>query len=145
MTEFALDFGTSCLEPDELLTGITFPCWPAGHGRAFVEFAPRPGAYAIVSVAALIQLAPDGTVGRVSIGLSGVGPGPVHLAQVEARLVGQRADEQTLRAVAEEARRIETYEDARASAGYRRRLAETLTYRALALALKRARERNGHA
>ena len=37
------------------MTGATFPCWPAGHGYAFVEFARLHGDFAIVSAAALIM------------------------------------------------------------------------------------------
>src|SRR5215467_1251740 len=45
---FPVAYMTPAIELDELVTGVTFPCWPAGHGYAFVEFARRHGDFAIV-------------------------------------------------------------------------------------------------
>ena len=55
ISAFPVAYMTPALEPDELLTGATFPCWPRGHGYAFVEFARRHGDFAIVSAAVLIE------------------------------------------------------------------------------------------
>jgi len=41
--EFPVAYMTPAIEPDELVTAATFPCWPRGHGYAFVEFARRHG------------------------------------------------------------------------------------------------------
>jgi carbon-monoxide dehydrogenase medium subunit len=60
---FPVAYMTPALEPDELLTGATFPSWPAGHGYAFVEFSRRHGDFAIVSAAVLIEER-DGKVTR---------------------------------------------------------------------------------
>src|SRR6185312_15238995 len=57
-----------------VVTGATFPCWPRGHGYAFVEFARRHGDFAIVSAAVLIEEDKNGKVTRASVTLGGMGP-----------------------------------------------------------------------
>src|ERR1700730_13385377 len=86
---FPVAYMTPALELDELLTGVTFPCWPAGHGYAFVEFARRHGDFAIVSAAALIEADNNGKVTRASLTLGGMGPAPVRAGEVERALVGE--------------------------------------------------------
>src|ERR1700692_2497071 len=44
---FPVGYMTSSIALDELVTGATFPCWPVGHGYAFVEFTRRHGDFAI--------------------------------------------------------------------------------------------------
>src|SRR5580700_1740958 len=41
--DFPRGYMTPALEPDELLTAVELPLWPAGHGHGFVEFARRHG------------------------------------------------------------------------------------------------------
>jgi carbon-monoxide dehydrogenase medium subunit len=150
VADFAVDYAKSCLEPDELLTGLTFPLWRPEHGQAFVEFALRPAAPPIVGAAALARLASDGTIEQVAVGLTGVGSGPIRLHDFEEDAVGERIGERVLRAAAAAGGDTEAYSDVRASADYRRRLAAVLSRRALGLALERAAgklmaERNGRA
>ena len=38
--DFPQGYMTTALTPGELLTGVRFPLWRAGHGHAFVELAP---------------------------------------------------------------------------------------------------------
>ena len=64
---------------------------------------------------------------------------PVRLADAEAALVGQKADEAAFKAAGEMARKIEAMGDVHVSAGYRQQLAATLTKRALAKAAERAK------
>src|SRR5262249_45800475 len=39
--DFPVAYMTPAIEPQEVLTGVRIPVWPAGHGYAFVEFARR--------------------------------------------------------------------------------------------------------
>ena len=147
--DFAVDYAETCLAPDELITGLEFSLWSPNHGYAFVEFAPRQASYAIVSVAALVELAPNGSISRAALGVSGVGPGPVRLPKTEEAIVGEQPREDLVRSAAA-AEQVEAYSDDRASADYRRRLVSALTKQALTLAIERAAEkhrveRNGHA
>lgn len=136
--EFALGFMTSSLEPDEILTGIRLPLWPAGHGYSFKEFARRHGDFAVVSVAALMSLDADGQVGRVSLTLGGIGPVPVRLEAAEQFLQTRALTPETLDEAARLCRDVEALEDVHASAAYRRQLASVLARRALATAAGRA-------
>ena len=54
--DFPAGYLTPAIEPNEIVTAVRFPLWPAGHQAAFVEFARRHGDFAIVSAAALLQI-----------------------------------------------------------------------------------------
>ncbi|MEO7157537.1 MAG: FAD binding domain-containing protein [Vicinamibacterales bacterium] len=88
MAEFAVDFMTPAIEGNEIVTEIRFQPWPEGHGAAFLEFARRKGDFAVVAVAVMLQLAPDGRIARASLAVGGVGPVPVRVKEAEAILVG---------------------------------------------------------
>lgn len=135
---FFLDVLSTAREPDELLTALVWPRRMPGAGHAFVEIAQRHGDYAIVAIAAVAQLAGDGTLAQVSLGLGGVETRPV-LAEV-AGFAGQRADATLARAIAAQAAaRARPTSDLKASADYRRALVETLGAQALEQAFADAR------
>ncbi len=134
---FPVAYMTPALAPDELLTGATFPCWAAGHGYAFVEFARRYGDFAIVSAAALLE-EKNGKVTRAALTLGGMGPAPVRAGDVERALIGETIDERRLREICEPLRRLEAVDDIHAPASYRQQLAAVLARRALAKAHERA-------
>lgn len=133
---FPVAYMTPAIEPDELLTGARFPCWPAGHGYAFVEFARRHGDFAIVSAAALIE-ENDGKVTRAAVTLGGMGPAPVRARELERALVGEVIEETRLRELCEPLRRVDAIEDIHAPASYRQQLATVLPRRALLKAHER--------
>jgi aerobic carbon-monoxide dehydrogenase medium subunit len=80
-------WGTA-LEPDELLTGVTFPVWSGRCGFAVEELARRHGDFAIAGAAVGIELDADDRVRRCGIGLIGLGPTPVRAAKAEAAAIG---------------------------------------------------------
>ena len=125
------------IELDELVTGATFPCWAAGHGYAFVEFARRHGDFAIVSAAALIEEDNNGKVTRASVTLGGMGPAPVRAHDVERALIGEKIEENRLREICEVLRQLDAIEDIHAPASYRQQLATVLPRRALLKAHER--------
>ena len=63
------------LEPDEMVTGVSFPPAPAGFG--FVEMCRRHRDFAVVSVACAGERDAEGRWQRVRIGLGGVADTPV--------------------------------------------------------------------
>ncbi len=134
---FPVAYMTPALELDELLTAATFPCWPAGHGYAFVEFARRHGDFAIVSTAVLIEEDKSGKVTRASVTLGGMGPAPVRASEVERALIGEVIEEKRLRDICEVLRKLEAIEDIHAPASYRQQLATVLPRRALLKAHER--------
>jgi len=119
------------------VTGATFPCWPAGHGYAFVEFARRHGDFAIVSAAVLIEEDKNGKVTRASVTLGGMGPAPVRAHDVERALIGETIEEKRLREICEVLRQVDAIEDIHAPASYRQQLATVLPRRALLKAHER--------
>jgi aerobic carbon-monoxide dehydrogenase medium subunit len=135
---FPVAYMTPALEPDELLAGVTFPCWRPGHGFAFVEFSRRHGDFAIVSAAALIEEDKDGKLTRVSLTPGGVGPAPVRAHDVERALIGEKLEEKRLREICETLRALEAVDDIHAPASYRQQLATVLSRRALLKAHERA-------
>ena len=75
--EFFTGIWSTALEPDELLTGVTFTPWGPRSGFAIEEFARRPGDFAVAGAAVAVQLGPDKAVTRCAISLFGLGPTPL--------------------------------------------------------------------
>jgi carbon-monoxide dehydrogenase medium subunit len=128
---FPVAYMTPAIELDELVTGATFPCWPAGHGYAFVEFSRRHGDFAIVSAAVLIEEDGNGKVTRAAVTLGGMGPAPVRARELERALIGETIEEKRLREICETLRTLEAIDDIHAPASYRQQLATVLPRRAL--------------
>jgi aerobic carbon-monoxide dehydrogenase medium subunit len=133
---FPVAYMTPAIELEELVTGVTFPCWPAGHGYAFVEFSRRHGDFAIVSAAVLIE-EHNGKVTRAAVTLGGMGPAPVRATEVERALIGEAIEEKRLREICETLRKLDAIEDIHAPASYRQQLATVLPRRALMKAHER--------
>ena len=137
--DWVLGYMTPALEPDEALLAVTLKTWDGPHGYGFEEFARRHGDYAIVCAGALLQLDGAGKISRASIALAGVDVMPVRLREAEALLVGRMPDAATLAEAAACTKALECMSDAQISGDYRRRLAATLTRRALTSAAARAK------
>jgi aerobic carbon-monoxide dehydrogenase medium subunit len=138
---FPVAYMTPAIELDEMVTGATFPCWPRGHGYAFVEFARRHGDFAIVSTAVLIEEDSNGKVTRASVTLGGMGPAPVRASEVERALIGETIEEKRLREICETLRKLDAIEDIHAPTSYRQQLATVLPRRALIKAHERIAQR----
>jgi aerobic carbon-monoxide dehydrogenase medium subunit len=83
--EFFTGIWTTALEPDELLTGITFPGAVSRQGFAIEEFARRAGDFAVAGAAVALEADSSGEdVAWSSIALFGVGPTPVLADSVAA-------------------------------------------------------------
>jgi carbon-monoxide dehydrogenase medium subunit len=132
--DFPVAFMTPALEPNELLTTVKFPRWPAGHGYGFVEFARRHGDFAIASAAALLEMDSSGKIKRASLTLGGVAVGPVRMKDVEKSLVGSTPSEDLFRQLCEECRKVDAIDDVHAPASYRQHLAAVMSRRALVAA-----------
>jgi carbon-monoxide dehydrogenase medium subunit len=135
--EFPVTFMTTSIEPNELVTGVRFQRWPAGHGYGFVEFARRHGDFAIASAAALLETDANGKIKRASVTLGGVRVTPVRVRAVEQALIGQTGSEEFFREVCEECRKVDAIDDVHAPASYRQHLATVMSRRALVAALGR--------
>lgn len=137
MADFPAFYMTPAIEMDEIVTAVTFTPWQEGHGWGFAEFARRPGDFAVVSAAALVEADGDGVIQRASLVLGGVAAGPVRCDEAEAILTGSTGASKLAAAMAS-CKGIDATEDAQASASYRRHLAQSLATRAMQSALIRA-------
>ncbi len=137
MNKFALGFMTTSLEPDELLTEISFARWGKGHGYGFHEYARRHGDFAICSAGVLIEADSRGEVARIAIVVGGLGATPVRLSAFEAAAKGHRLADELIAEAAAAASRMDALSDAHFSADYRRHLAGVLTRRAMKSAFER--------
>lgn len=133
--EFYLGPYMNSLEPDELVTGITFPDWPQGHIPLFNELAQRPGDFALVGVVGALVVE-SGKIARAGIAWFGMGPTPIRAKAAEQMLLGQSIDAIDLQAVAERAiADTAPFDDQHASAEYRRTVGKRLLARTLREAL----------
>ena len=136
---FFVDVMTTALEPDEILTGIEFPTDAgANTGSAFAEISRRDGDFALAGIAARITLS-GGKVTDARIAGCGIGPASMRIAEAEAALVGNPADERSIEAASQAvAAAANPHDDVHASAEYRRRLAGVMARRAMTAAAVRA-------
>jgi carbon-monoxide dehydrogenase medium subunit len=133
---------TTALAPDELLTEVALPPWPARTGSSVQEVAIRLGDFALGGVAAALTLDAQGRVAGARVVCFGVGPRPLRAADAERSLVGGAP---SAAALAEAGRlasaAVDPSDDIHASGAYRKRLAGVLTTRALAASLASAAAR----
>ena len=137
--DFFLGPYTTALGPADVLVGIALP----DHGRAataVLEHTRRHGDFAVVSVAAVAEPAPDGMWHRVRLGLGGVADRPVIARRAAGLLEGTRLESEAVRAAGEAALgECDPGSDIRASAEYRCHLIPLYVERALG-ALRTERE-----
>src|SRR4029079_665944 len=83
---------TTALEPDEIVTEIHLPAWPAARRWGFQEFARRRGDFAMAGIALYYDL--DGVkANNAHVGVFGVGDCQRRLPKAEAALNGKAVDE----------------------------------------------------
>lgn len=78
------------LAPDELITAVDLPATGFAARSHYVKVRDRSSyAFALVSVAAAVEVGPDGKIRAARIALGGVAHKPWRAAEAEAMLVGQ--------------------------------------------------------
>jgi xanthine dehydrogenase iron-sulfur cluster and FAD-binding subunit A len=141
--EFYRGVRKTAMEPDEMLTRITFPAMKANERGTFIKLALRRAqAISVVNVAAVVG-ASDGCVADARIALGSVAPTIVRAAHAEEFLKGKPLAEDVIaeagRLAVSDARPID---DIRGSADYRRQMVRVTTMRAL-IQLRDGAQRNG--
>lgn len=133
-TEFYLGPMITALPEGGILTSVHFPVWAEGRiGSGFREVAARKSDFALVAAAAQVALDADGRCIALAVGLGGAGDSPVRLDAVAEALIGSRLEDGAVREAVEAATaELDTADDLHASAAYRRRVASSLTRRAIA-------------
>jgi aerobic carbon-monoxide dehydrogenase medium subunit len=131
---------STALEPDELLTGVSFPVWSGRCGFAVEEFARRHGDFAVAGALVAVDLDGDDRVRRCAIGLIGLGSTPLRAPAAEASatgaMMGDVDPEELGRAAVADLDAIPS--DLHGSATYRARVGAAMVARAWARATQEA-------
>jgi carbon-monoxide dehydrogenase medium subunit len=134
--DFFVDYLTSSLEPDEILTAVRIPKLGPGWGYRYEKFHRTAQSWATVGVAALVRR-DNGHVAEARIGLTNMGTVPVRATAAEQAARGAEASRAALNeAAAQAGEGTEPPADLHGAPDYRRHLARVLTGRALAAAAR---------
>ena len=138
--EFFTGIWTTALEPDELLTGVSFPAATERQGFAIEEFTRRSGDFAVAGAAVAVGLDPGGRVSQTGIGLFGLGPTALRAAAAEASALGIPASDinsaEIGRAAVADLDAVPS--DLHGTAGYRKKVGAAMVARAWERAVKEA-------
>jgi carbon-monoxide dehydrogenase medium subunit len=135
--ELFAGYWSTTLAEAEIITDVLIPAARPRQGWSFHEMVRRTSDFAIVAVAAIVNLAErTNRIAAATVALAGVAD---RVVLADPELAGSTADDEALDATATRiADRLEPADDVHASAGYRRRLARVLVTRALREACARA-------
>jgi carbon-monoxide dehydrogenase medium subunit len=121
----------TALKPDEIITEIRLPTWPAKRRFGFQEFARRRGDFALAA-AMLFYDEEGGKARNARVGAIGVADRPLRLPAVEQVLDGNKIDETTIaKAEAAASASVEPADDIHAGGAYRKALIGVMVERAL--------------
>jgi CO/xanthine dehydrogenase FAD-binding subunit len=144
-SEFFVGFMTTALQPSEMLVEVRMAAQAPDSGWAFEEFSRRHGDFAIIGIAAMLEV--EGNRCRSArLAACGAGPTAIRLRAAEEILEQNGVDDRYIdEAAARAAELVDPGADLHTSAEYRRHLTRVLTRRALKRAIERSREReNAH-
>jgi carbon-monoxide dehydrogenase medium subunit len=129
--DFFLDYLTTSLAADELLTAVRVPKLGAGWSSHYEKFNRVAQAWSIVGVAALVRRE-DGSIAEARVGLTNMGSTPLRASATEQALAGAAASADAVGAAAEHAADETTPpSDLSGQSDYRQHLARVLTARAV--------------
>jgi carbon-monoxide dehydrogenase medium subunit len=133
LADLFVDYMETVVRGDEVLTAVRMPARPAGLRTVYLKYLPRSvDDYATVSVAAGIELDPEGRVRDARIALGAAGPVPFRAREAEASLLGGALRTDAIRQAAALARAAaDPLDDVRGSAAYKRQMVEVWVRRAL--------------
>jgi len=133
---------STALRSDELLVEVQVPSMEGYFGTAYEKLVFRATDFAIVGVAAVLELDRGGAIQRARVALTGVGSTPVRAKSVEEELIGKQASKDLIVKVSTRASEgLNPPSDIIASSEYRKAMAAVMTKRALLRALERAQEK----
>lgn len=132
--------GTTVAAPDELLTEVEIPPSPDGTGSCYARLEyRRQMEIAVVGASAAVTLV-DEAVARARVAITALAPTIRLVPEAAEALVGSDAGAGAVQEAAEAAARAaEPISDVRASADYRKAMAEVVARRVLVAAVARAR------
>jgi carbon-monoxide dehydrogenase medium subunit len=129
---------STALRPDEIITELRLPPWPARRRWGFEEFSRRQGDFALAGIALFYDDDAQGHAENAHVGVIGACSRPHRLTPVEVIINGRAINEDAIAAAARAASSaIDPPQDLHAPADYRRALVGTLVERALRAAAMR--------
>ena len=124
----------TALEPGEILTSISIPVPPAGHGYAYEKLKRKVGDYATAAAAVVLTMA-GGKVATCSIGLTNLAETPLLATEAAKAVIGTSLDEASLKKASAAAQAIMSpAADARGPVEYRKHVGGIMVMRALSRA-----------
>jgi aerobic carbon-monoxide dehydrogenase medium subunit len=121
----------TALEPGEILTSISVPVPPAGHGYAYEKLKRKIGDYATAAAAVVLTMS-GGKVATCSIGLTNLHETPLLATDAAKAVIGTSLDAATLKKAATAAAAIMSpAADARGPVEYRKHVGGIMVTRAL--------------
>jgi carbon-monoxide dehydrogenase medium subunit len=138
--DFLITMFTVDISPDEFLTEIEFPAFPANTGWSFMEVSRRKGDYAMAGLAALVTVNKKGECEQARLVYLNVGDKAIDAVKAAESLKGEKVTEKTAEAAAQIAgdEEIEPFGSVHATPEYQRHLSKVLTKCALLQAYQRA-------
>jgi aerobic carbon-monoxide dehydrogenase medium subunit len=128
----------TALEPGELLTSMSIPLPPAGHGYAYEKLKRKVGDYATAAAAVVLTKA-GGKIATCSIGLTNVSETPLLAEGAAKAVIGSSLDDATLKKAAAAASAIMSpAADSRGPVEYRKHVGGIMVMRALQRAFAKA-------
>jgi len=128
----------TALEPGEILTSVSVPVPPAGHGYAYEKLKRKVGDYATAAAAVVLTMS-GGKVASCAIGLTNLSETPLLAEEAAAAVLGTGLDDAALKKAADAARAImEPAGDGRGPVEYRTYVGGIMVARALKRAAARA-------
>ena len=131
--DFFLGYLSSDVNDDEVLTGVRWPSWPSSAGWSVQEVTRRHADYAMVGLAASLDVDGSGRVAAAALAFFGAASTPIRVGEAEALMVGQPPSAELFAEAADVVTRsLDPPDDNHASAAYRAHVAGVLTRRCLA-------------
>ena len=128
----------TALEPGELLTSISIPVPPAGHGYAYEKLKRKVGDYATAAAGVVLTMA-NGKVATCEIGLTNLAETPLLADDAAQAVIGTSLDAASLKKAAAAAEVIMSpAADARGPVEYRKHVGGIMVMRALQRAATKA-------
>ena len=138
--DFFIDFFTTALAANEIVTEIRVPLPSSGAGTAYAKLGHPASGYVVVSGGVLISREASGKCASARVAIGGLGGKPWRAAATEAALRGGQTltPEVIATAAAKAADGSDPADDSYASAEYKRHMASVLARRAIEQATQRA-------
>jgi carbon-monoxide dehydrogenase medium subunit len=137
--DFLIDFFTTALAVNEIVTEIRIPLPSSSAGTAYAKLGHPASGYVVVSAGALVSREASGKCAAARVAIGGLGGKPSRAAATEAALQGRSLTPEVIAAAAAKAADgSDPADDSYASAEYKRHMASVLARRAIEQAAQRA-------